>query len=241
MNVLKRFAARLPTGWQHQLRRIRSWIEIRRGNFHPGEPEFDRLSQWLKPGDWALDIGANMGSYTVAMSRLVGEHGRVIALEPIPETFAILTANLQIARCGNVTAFNAAASDRAEVAEMYMPHFDSGLKNFYQARLDRTKNTMDTSANRVLTIAIDSLALPHRLALIKIDVEGHEAKVISGLWKQISRDRPALIIETSSPLVNDKLSTLSYQAHHIPGSPNRIFLQPEHERPAKHSPDPYKR
>lgn len=49
----------------------------------------------MAPGDWALDIGANVGHYTKRMSDLAGPEGRVIAFEPVPDTFAVLCANAQ--------------------------------------------------------------------------------------------------------------------------------------------------
>jgi FkbM family methyltransferase len=224
MHLLKRLAATLPDTWQQRLRSARSRAQIRRGTFHADEPEFDRLPEWLNPGDCALDIGANMGSYTVAMSRLVGRTGRVIALEPIPDTFAILVSNLQAANCSNVTAINAAASDRTDVKSMHVPRFDSGLENFYEARLAPDDQPATTSVRQILTLALDSLNLPQRIALAKIDVEGHEKAVISGIWKLIQRDLPVLIIETTSPVIEQRLAGLNYRVLHRAGSPNRVFL-----------------
>lgn len=228
MNFLKRLASRLPTRWQNHLRSARSRALIRRGEFDAGEPEFDRLTEWLQPGDWALDIGANMGSYTVAMSRLVGETGRIIALEPVPTTFAILVSNLQSAKCDNVTMINGAASDRTDVCQMHIPRFDTGLENFYQARLTKGGDVTQIRRLNVLTLALDALGLPNRVALAKVDVEGHEEAVVAGMWKLIHRDRPVLIIETSSQAIQERLATLGYRMEHMSGSPNRVFVS--HER-----------
>ncbi len=223
-NVIKRIAAHLPTRWQHLLRRARSRALIRRGEFHADEPEFDRLPEWLKPGDWALDIGANAGTYTIAMSGLVGEQGRVIALEPIPETFSILISNLDVAASRNVTAINAAASDQTALSQMDVPRFDSGLENFYMARLSSGASEPRDRAQHVLTLAIDSLNLPAAVALVKIDVEGHEEPAVTGMWNLIKRDHPVMILETSSQPLEDKLLNLGYRQQQAPGSPNRVYV-----------------
>ena len=223
-NVIKRIAAYLPTRVQHLLRRARSRALIRCGDFHAGEPEFDRLPEWLKPGDWALDIGANNGTYTIAMARLVGKQGRVIAFEPIPETFATLVSNLDVAAFRNVTAINAAVSDHAALSEMGVPRFESGLENFYMARLQPAGSGSLTRAQKVLTLAIDNLDLPAAIALVKIDVEGHEEPAVRGMWRLIQRDHPVIILEISSQPLEVELLNLGYRQQHTPGSPNRVYI-----------------
>ena len=82
-----------------------------------------------------LDIGANVGHYTLRMSELVGDSGRVVAFEPVPETFALLAANARGFAIANVSLLNVAASDSAGIAGIRIPQFDDGLTNYYQASL----------------------------------------------------------------------------------------------------------
>ena len=89
-SIWKSAAAKLPTRWQRELRRVHFSRQIARGKFRSEEPEYFLLSSLLKKGEWAIDIGANVGHYTARFSELVGPEGRVIAFEPVPETFAIL-------------------------------------------------------------------------------------------------------------------------------------------------------
>src|SRR5512144_2877298 len=112
LNPLKRLAAFLPARCQHQLRRVYFSWEIKRRRFMTDEKEFALLDSFLRPGDWALDIGANVGHYTLRMAELVGREGRVVAVEPVPDTFALLAANARLFRYENVTLLNIAASDR---------------------------------------------------------------------------------------------------------------------------------
>src|SRR5690606_35789053 len=62
------------------------------------------LEKTLRSGMRALDLGANIGYYTVMMSKLVGERGRVYAVEPHPENFALLEQNIRLNRLTNVEA-----------------------------------------------------------------------------------------------------------------------------------------
>src|SRR5689334_11447094 len=109
-DFLKRTAARLPNRWQQQLKRILFASQIRGGRFYTSEAEYALLSRLVSPGDWVLDIGANVGHYTVRFSELVHREGRVFAFEPVPETFELLAANTALAALNNITLINAAAS-----------------------------------------------------------------------------------------------------------------------------------
>src|SRR5580698_10220999 len=99
MDLLKRVASRFPVGLQQELKRVKFRRDIRNGTFRTDEPEFNRLREWVRVGDWVVDIGANVGHYTLELSSLVGRTGRVFAFEPIPETFELLAAHA--ARCEN--------------------------------------------------------------------------------------------------------------------------------------------
>src|SRR6185312_12382199 len=94
MNTLKRIAARLPQPVQHRLKRALYAHQIRRGTFRTPEPEFDLLPQLVRPGSVVIDVGANIGHYTLRLAQLVGPEGRVYAFEPMPKTFDLLCRNV---------------------------------------------------------------------------------------------------------------------------------------------------
>jgi len=85
--LLRPVFRRLPKATRRSIRALRLEYLVRRGIFQSDEPEFVRVKDWLKPGDVALDVGANFGAYTLEMSRRVGDTGRVFAFEPVPQTF----------------------------------------------------------------------------------------------------------------------------------------------------------
>lgn len=218
-NVLRRLVARLPRGPREELIRLR----MRRLVAHPPsldfEPELDRLGEWLSPGDWAVDVGANVGLYTARMSAAVGPSGRVVALEPVPSTFALLAANTRVMPHENVTLHNAAATDAAGVVGMRVPRSAAGLEDHYQSHL------CDDGADvRVVGVRLDDLPLPHPVALVKVDAEGHELAVLRGMRRLLERDRPALVVEASDAEgALAFLAPLGYRMRALPGSANRIF------------------
>jgi FkbM family methyltransferase len=217
MDPFKRLASHLPPSWQQELKRHYYRRQIRRDAFTT-EQEFVVLDQLVSAGDWVIDVGASVGQYTKRFSDLVGPQGRVIAFEPVPDTFALLAANALLFQHGNVTLFNLAASDGTRVVDMEIPYFTSGLKNYYQATV-----TTHESGLKVMTAALDSLALPHRIGLVKIDAEGHDTVVLQGMERLLSRDHPTLIVETTSPVAVERLARLGYRSEDLPGSPNTLF------------------
>jgi FkbM family methyltransferase len=214
-NMLKRVAAKFPRQIQHELRRhYYSW-QIRRGQFRTHEREFQMLESFVDPGDWAIDVGANVGHYTARLSKLVGPSGRVLAFEPVPRTFELLTANARQFPYSNVTLMNAALSDRASVAAMEVPGGEGGA---YLAHL-----TEQNTGLNVLCIPLDAISLPRPIRLIKIDAEGHELPVLRGMAGLLKRDRPALIVEVSNSESHEFLRACGYTSEKLPGSPNCIF------------------
>lgn len=240
MPFLKRLAASLPMSWQHEIKRRRFKRQIRQGAFATDEPEFELLPDLIESGDWVIDVGANVGHYTKRFSDLVGRHGRVVALEPVPATFSLLASNAQAFAHENVTLLNAAASDRTATVGMRIPRFDTGLTNFYMAHIEGaagapseqtasgSMEAIDVSADplEVMTFPLDSLGLEQDVALVKIDAEGHEAAVLAGMHNLLETSRPTLIVETQSEQVVADLKAIGYRHKRLDHSPNIVF-QPE--------------
>jgi FkbM family methyltransferase len=217
-SALKALAARLPHAWQQELKRYYFQRQMSARRFRTDEQEFGLLDQFLRPGDWAIDVGANIGHYTARFSELVGAEGRVVAFEPVPATFELLAANTARLPLSNVTLINAAASDDTRIVTMSVPSFGSGLKNYYMARLDGGSGGLAT-----ITLPIDSLQLPCRVGLAKIDAEGHELSVLRGMTALLRRDRPVLIVEDNSPEIASLLEHEGYAAERLAGSSNAIW------------------
>jgi FkbM family methyltransferase len=219
--LAKKTAARLPHRWQQALKRRHFHRQIVHNTFFTDEPEWELAAGWLSPGDWAIDVGANIGHYTKRFSDLVGAQGRVIAFEPVPATFELLSANAAQFAAQNVTLLNLAASDATQVLGMTIPDFDTGLKNYYGAAVNQS-----TTGLQVMSCSIDSLRLPGPVRVLKIDAEGHDAVVVRGARDMIAANRPTIVIESVSEEVRTLLGSLGYESRTMPGSSNVIWRHP---------------
>jgi FkbM family methyltransferase len=216
--LAKQAAALLPERWQQALKRTHFRRQIAHASFRTNEPEWDAAAQWLVPGDWAIDVGANVGHYTKRFSELVGPGGRVIAFEPVPATFELLAANVAQFAHPNVTLLNLAASDSSRLMGMSIPSFDSGLRNYYQAALTGAPCEL-----QVMTCPIDALALNGRVRMLKVDAEGHDAVVLHGAIALLRLHRPVVVIESSSTEVVELMEGLGYSGTVLPDSSNVVY------------------
>jgi FkbM family methyltransferase len=206
------------------LRQLHYRYLIHRGNFLPVELEIADVERFARPGDWVVDVGANVGRYTCYMSRCVGERGRVLAFEPILESFSLLTENVRSCRATNVSLYNLALSSENAVLNMSVPADQkTRLRNYYEAHIA-------PSGVPVLCLTLDSLSLPHPVRLIKIDAEGHDLHVLKGAQRMIQRDRPVMIVEGSeSGAVAEWLRERDYVIQRRTGSHNMVAVPSESE------------
>lgn len=172
------------------------------------EPDVEPIKCFIRPGDSAIDLGANIGWYSTVLSRLVGERGKVYAVEPIPETFCLLSAVVKKIRLKNVELFNCAVSDKDGSAVMEIPKHGYGGPNFYMAHIVGGQPA-EPSLERVEVPlrSLDSLLLgrlAEAVTFVKCDVEGHELAVLKGAVKFFAKTKPAMMIEVSgTPDIQD--------------------------------------
>jgi FkbM family methyltransferase len=165
------------------------------------EPDLRLVRRLVRTGDTAIDIGAHVGWYTVVLSQLVSDSGRVVSIEPIPETFEILRWCVGHLQLRNVTLFNRAISNIAGVVTMHVPRYETGGANFYQARIRSSEDPGKGLLFQVPVIGLDDLLnrVPFGpIRFVKCDVEGNELAVVEGAQTIICRHRPAWLIEVSS-------------------------------------------
>ena len=129
-----------------------------------------------------LDVGANLGYYTALAARAVGPNGRVLAVEPDPDSFGYLEQTIAANAVGNVQAFPVAASDAPATLPLYISTDNRGDNRLYASGEDRPQ--VEVTAR-----PLDALLRENKIDtvdLIKIDVQGYEPKVISGLRETIA-------------------------------------------------------
>jgi FkbM family methyltransferase len=140
----------------------------------------------LAAGDIFVDAGANFGWYTLLASRIVGPHGKVVAIEASPSIYRALIRNLELNRCRNVTALNAAAAGEAGELPMYYNSIGSSGRSTTVEEFARANN-MQLEAN-VRADTLEHLVgrdVLRNARFIKIDVEGAERTVLEPLSESL--------------------------------------------------------
>jgi len=175
---------------------------VGRAAFYMGDldPKLTAIaSRVLRPGDVALDIGANLGVMTVLFSRLVGPAGRVLAFEPNPR---VLDRTRQTtAKLSNVRLCEFALGPRPDTLQLVAPPENLGLGSLVASndRQEAGHWTFGANAERV-TVPVerldDVLAREgvNAVRLVKMDVEGFEPQVLRGAERCLREIRPQVIL-----------------------------------------------
>ena len=168
------------------------------------------FAQIVQPGSVVVEVGANIGSHTIPLSRLVGRDGQVHAFEPQRIVFQTLCANLALNHCANVFASQAGVG--AASGSILVPAIDPRTRfNFGGLSLADARG-----GEPVPLVTIDSLDLPI-CHLLKVDVEGMECEVLAGAGKTIDLYRPVMFVENDREERSEELLTrvrdLGYRAY----------------------------
>jgi FkbM family methyltransferase len=170
-----------------------------------------RFRDHIHPGDTVIDVGANVGIYTMLAAELVGPSGHVDAFEPDPQSMCYLLTN--VSRSGlteRVTLWNLAASDRTTNTQLYLD-----LKTARTTSLHADAPSPDAQKREplvVATAALDDL-ITKPPQFVKIDVEGAELAVLAGAARLLRDHHPVLLLEVSKgnlPSATSLLVPLGY-------------------------------
>lgn len=154
------------------------------GDFDPWVGQ--TLTALARDGDIALDIGANVGATALPLAKAVGQSGRLYAFEPMPETAAILRKNLGDNGYLHTRVEHLALSDHEARINLKMPHGQPGMARLASSDEDQGF-VIDVSARRFDAWARGSGI--NKIAVCKIDVEGHEDAVLIGMGDWLSTGR----------------------------------------------------
>jgi FkbM family methyltransferase len=146
----------------------------------------------LKPGDVFLDIGANIGYFSVIAAAIVGETGKVIAYEPDERNFTLLKRNLSDNHFTNAAVFQAALSDYHGRGHIYLCDDNEGDHRIYDCGEGRERMDVDVfSGNHHIP------EVSRHIDFIKIDTQGSEVHVLRGMDRllQANADHLSMVIE----------------------------------------------
>jgi FkbM family methyltransferase len=154
------------------------------------ESTADLVSRLVPPGSTVVDVGANVGFYTMLFSRLVGATGRVIALEPMPLALTRLRRHLSMNRVRNVEVHAiAATADRRRASFFLGPSEHTSISSL-QPRAGSVEITVDCAP-------LDDLVQGATVELIKIDAEGAEGEVLAGATRTLDRGVRHIVAEVN--------------------------------------------
>ena len=145
----------------------------------------------LQPGQCVIDIGANIGLYTVMASQRVGPAGRVIAIEPDPVNISFLRGTLELNEMSNVTAVQAALSNETGSGLLFLDNLNKGRHCVFDPSGKRPSVKVELCR---LDDLLDRLSVK-TVDLIKMDVEGAEFLVVQGMTRMLEAN-PRLRIMT---------------------------------------------
>lgn len=152
----------------------------------------------LKSGDTAVDVGANIGYFSLLFAQCVGDTGRVISYEPVPVLAAKLRRNLELNRFDNTAVRDLALSDRSGAARFYVgPRNNTGLSSLRSPR-------ESSDSFEVQLAPFDGLVEDcAKVTLVKIDVEGAELQVLRGMEGLLRTMRPNLLVEVTDSFLRE--------------------------------------
>jgi FkbM family methyltransferase len=169
--------------------------------------------RWLKPGALVVDIGANIGAFSLPIASEVGEGGCVVAVEPTDYAFAKLRGNVALnpAIAPRLVAIQAGLTDGKSQSETSAFYSRWPLDGETQARHPEHLGQAETAASARF-LSLDALLaelreggrISGRVSFIKLDVDGHELAVLQGAERVFTTDRPSLLIEIA-PYVQDEV------------------------------------
>lgn len=157
------------------------------------ELETDIVKKEVKPGDIILDIGANIGYYTLIFAKLVGKNGKVFAFEPEPLNFELLQKNVKMNNYDNVIFEQKAISNVNGTIKLYISKIRTGMHRIY-----KSKHTTENFVN-VPMIKLDEYLKKNdylkKINFIKIDIEGSEFGALQGLKNTLKNNNLKILIE----------------------------------------------
>ena len=155
--------------------------------------EIHLIKKTIKEGMTIIDIGANIGYYTLMMGKLVERNGVVYAFEPEQNNYRLLKKNIQINRAKNIFAIRKAVSDNISEGRIYINKWNRGDHRIY-----------DSGDNR-LSMPVETLTLDQfmedkgRVDFIKLDIQGAEYSALVGMERTIDKNENLILVAEFSP------------------------------------------
>jgi len=224
--MARRVLPRTTVSLAHVEPDVRLTVNLRRhvmfwsGGLAKFEPYSVRiLRAAVETGDVVLDVGANIGFFATLFSRWVGDDGRVLAVEPEPENLALLRRNLIDNGCRNATVCECAVGATRGVAHFSL---DEATGSTGHLGISPTAGESAVGTGKVQVIptdveTIDDLVAAHAVTpnVMKMDIEGGEARALEGASRTVAECRPIVVSELTGGRGPDAASWLAWNGYRI--------------------------
>lgn len=165
----------------------------------------------VKEGDIFIDLGANIGYFSLLASKIVGEQGKVYSFEPEPRNFKYLCTNIELNSYKNIIPVNKAVSDKTGKTKLFICSYDTGHHTINQYNGIKVQNP-NKIGGKEISIEIETTTLDEFLDkkedfvnIIKMDIEGAEMLALKGMDRIIKQSKDLKIIIEFFPLFIEKM------------------------------------
>lgn len=158
--------------------------------------EIDMILRYARHGDTIIDVGANVGLYTVPLAEKIGPYGRAFAFEPLADNAARLRQNVRSNSLHNVEVFEMAAGTYDGFGCLHIADDVAYASTQAVAAKHATGSSIAVPIARLDTVWAQRGAPP--VSVMKVDVEGAELDVLQGSERLLGQCHPALLIEAAS-------------------------------------------
>jgi FkbM family methyltransferase len=181
------------------------------------------LVKLLRPGGTFLDVGANVGFFSLIAARTVGPHGTVVAVEAVGRIAEAARRNAKANRFSNITVLHFAVGAGSGDAVLTLSQHPGGATTHPHMMAGETVHVRQVSVDDLVDREI--VPLPD---VVKIDVEGTEPAVLDGMRRTLENGRSAVLCEVDAPdeqvlqarvaAVQEQLRAVGYRVDRLPRS-----------------------
>jgi FkbM family methyltransferase len=188
------------------------------------DSEIGRVLQlYLKPGSTFVDIGANIGYFSLMASRLVGEKGMVFSFEPSRRALEILLKHIRINRCSNIVVISTGIGEQNSLGHLRLATPNNIGASSFREKLSAVGEELTA------VVSLDKLFDGMEITpdLIKIDVEGYELHALRGMTQLLRRCSPTVICEVTEDFLSDLGASATQICDLVEGLGYRAYIVQE--------------
>lgn len=160
------------------------------GEYEKVELEF--LKKSIHKNSTFIDIGANIGIYSLTASKIIDDYGKIISFEPYSKNYNSLVSNIELNKFKNIITERLAIANKNEQINLY---YDEKEKNLGMVSMNERENSLKEI---VQSTTLDTYVIKnniHKIDFIKIDIEGNELNALQGMKNILANQKPILLLE----------------------------------------------